>query len=366
MVAAHVLSANGGYVRGRVDLTNGFARRLGRHPPEVTVGHEEENATMTELYPEIAPYAHGMLDVGDGNEVYWETCGNPDGKPALVVHGGPGSGCTPWHRRLFDPTAYRLVLFDQRNCGRSTPHASDPTTDLAANTTAHLVADMERLREHMGIHRWLVFGGSWGSTLALAYTVAHVSRVTELILFGVTTGRHTEFDWLFRGGVAIFFPEQWDRLLAALPEADRAGDIVAAYSRLLSDPNPMVRQRATEAWCLWESATPAWPPRVGLSPRFADPRFALTFARIVTHYVSHYAWLEDGALLRGARALAGIPGILVNGRYDFQAPLGNAWALRRVWRRAELVVVDDAGHSADTPGLAAALVGATDRFAHLE
>src|SRR5690242_17328963 len=165
-----------------------------------------EAAAMADLYPEIEPYEHGMLDVGDGNRVYWETCGNPQGKPAVVVHGGPGSGCKPWHRRLFDPTAYRIVLFDQRNCGRSTPHASDPHTDLTSNTTAHLIADMELLRQHLHIEQWLVFGGSCGSTLALTYAERYPERVSEMILFGVTTGRHSEMDWLFRGRVALFFP----------------------------------------------------------------------------------------------------------------------------------------------------------------
>ncbi|MGH2514904.1 MAG: prolyl aminopeptidase [Ktedonobacterales bacterium] len=318
---------------------------------------------MINLYPEIEPYARGTLDVGEGNLIYWETCGNPQGKPAVVVHGGPGSGCTPWHRRLFAPSAYRLVLFDQRNCGRSTPHASDPDTHLASNTTDHLIADMERLREHLRIERWLVFGGSWGSTLALAYAERYPDRVTEMILFGVTTGRHKEFNWLFRGGVSIFFPEQWERLRASLPAAERDGDIVAAYSRLLNDPDPAVRQRAAEVWCLWESATPHWPPKPGLAARFTDPAFALAFARIVTHYVSHNAWLEDGILLRHAGVLASIPGVLVNGRFDFQAPLANAWELHQVWPRAELVIVDDAGHAADSPGLTQELVRATDRFA---
>jgi proline iminopeptidase len=176
---------------------------------------------VTALYPEVEPHDRGMLAVGDGNDVYWETCGDPRGKPAIVLHGGPGSGCTAWHRRLFDPGAYRVVLFDQRNCGRSTPHASLHDTDMASNTTAHLLADIERLREHLGIERWLVLGGSWGSTLALAYAERHPQRVSEMVLFGVTTGRRCEFDWLFRGGVAVLFPEQWERLRAALPAADR-------------------------------------------------------------------------------------------------------------------------------------------------
>jgi proline iminopeptidase len=312
-------------------------------------------------YPEVEPYDRGMLDVGDGDLVYWETCGNPRGKPAVVFHGGPGSGCSPFFRTLFDPSAYRAVLFDQRNCGRSTPHASDPWADLVANTTDNLLADAERLRERLGIERWLVLGGSWGSTLALAYAETHPDRVTEMVLSAVTTGRHAEFDWLFRGGLARLFPEEWQRLLDALPARDRGRDVVDAYHRLLNDPDPDVRRRAAHAWCLWESATPAWPPTGGLAERFQDADYALAFARIVTHYVRHSAWLEDGILLRNADVLAEIPGVLVHGRFDFQAPLENAFALSRAWPRADLVVVDDAGH-VPTDEIARQIVRATDRF----
>ncbi|HXN84975.1 MAG TPA: prolyl aminopeptidase [Candidatus Binataceae bacterium] len=320
---------------------------------------------MTTLYPEIAPYAHGMLEVGDGNRIYWQTCGNPRGKPAVVLHGGPGSGCTAWHRRLFDPEAYRIVLFDQRNCGRSTPHASAPDTDLASNKTANLIADIERLRQHLNIDRWLVLGGSWGCTLALAYAERFPDRVSELILFGVTTGRHEEFDWLFRGGVAILFPAQWQCLRDALPAAHRDGDIIEAYYRMLHDPDPAVREHAALAWCKWESATPAWPPTNDLSPRFREPVFRMAFARIVTHYVRHYAWLEDGELLRDISSIAGIPGIMVNGRFDIQAPIGWASDLKRVWPRAELVIVDDAGHDATNAGITQELIRATDEFAEV-
>ena len=318
---------------------------------------------MTGLYPEIEPYEHGMLDVGDGDLVYWETCGNPRGKPAVVLHGGPGSGCSEWHRRLFDPGVYRTVLFDQRGCGRSRPHASAPDTDLASNNTANLIEDIESLRQHLGIEQWLVFGGSWGSTLALAYAETHPDRVTEMILFGVTTGRHKEFDWLFRGGLAVMFPAQWEDLCAAVPAAERDGDIVEAYYRLLSDPDATVRQRAAEAWCMWESATPAWPPTTELAERFAKPEFAMAFARIVTHYVRHNAWLEDGRLLRDADSLDAIPGVLVNGRFDLQAPIGNAWALKQAWPGAELVIVDDAGHNARDPAVTQELIRATAGFA---
>jgi proline iminopeptidase len=317
---------------------------------------------MTELYTEIAPYESGMLDVGDGNAVYWETCGNPHAKPAVVLHGGPGSGCFDFFRRFFDPDAYRIVLFDQRNCGRSAPHASEPSTDLASNTTANLVDDIESLREHLGVERWLILGGSWGSTLALAYAEAHTARVSELILFGVTTGRHSEFDWSFRGGLARFFPEQWEQLEAAVTDAGSDGDLVDTYHRLLSDPDAAVRAQAAEAWCLWESATPDWPPKTGLAPRFRDPRYAVAFARIVTHYVRHNAWLEDGVLLRDATVLADTPGVLISGRFDFQAPIANAWKLKEAWPRAELVIVDDTGHGA-TAGINGEIVRATQQFA---
>ena len=317
------------------------------------------------MHPEIEPYQRGMLEVGDANRLFWETSGNPRGKPAIVVHGGPGSGCSTWDRRLFDPTAYRVVLFDQRGCGRSTPHASKPDVDLTSNTTQNLIADMELLRQHLEIDRWLVFGGSWGSTLALAYAEAHPDRVTEMILWGVTTGRRVEADWLFRGGVAVLFPEQWERLCAVVPAAERDGDIVEAYSRMLHDPDPDVRRRAALAWCTWESATPAWPPTTSLAERYADPDFALAFARLVTHYIRHDAFLEDGILLRNAHLLADIPGILVNGRFDLQAPIANAWELNRAWPRAELVIVENAGHLGDDPALSRELTRATDRFATL-
>jgi len=298
-----------------------------------------------------------MLEVAGGDLIYWELCGNPNGKPAVVVHGGPGSGCQPWHRQLFDPQSYRVVLFDQRGCGRSRPHASVPETSLSQNTTANLVADMELLRKQLQIDRWLVLGGSWGSTLALAYAEQFPEHVTELVLFGVTTGRQEEFDWLFRGGIGRFFPEEWQRLRDALPAADRGGNIVEAYSRRLQHPDASIRESAALAWCEWESATPNWPPVPGLAPRFRDREFALAFARIVTHYVRHNAWLGDGRLLRDAARIAGIRGVLVNGRFDFQAPIVNAWALHRCWHRSELVIVNDAGHAADHTGIAREVTG---------
>ena len=221
----------------------------------------------------IEPFRTGTLDVGDGHRLYWEECGDPIGKAAVVLHGGPGSGCAPWQRRLFDPSAYRIVLFDQRNCGRSTPHASEPDVDLSANTTLHLLEDTERLRSHLGIDRWLVLGGSWGSLLALAYAERHPDRVSELVVFGVATGRRSEDDWLFRGGVGAFFPQQWERLVRAVPPDRWRDDVVQTYANLLFHADSDVRSRAAFEWCLWESATPAWPPSTGLDrPRRAFPR----------------------------------------------------------------------------------------------
>ncbi|MFC6017110.1 prolyl aminopeptidase [Plantactinospora solaniradicis] len=300
---------------------------------------------MVELYPPVEPYDHGMLDVGDGNRVYWESCGNPGGKPALVVHGGPGSGASAGIRRYFDPARYRLVLFDQRGCGRSTPHASDPGTDLSHNTTEHLIADMERLREHLGIDRWLLYGGSWGSTLILAYAQRHPNRVSEIVIFSVTTTRRSEIDWLYRG-VGRFFPEQWERFRDGVPEADRDGDLVAAYARLMEHPDPDVRGRAANSWVAWEDTVISMEPN-GTPNAYSNraPAGLLAFVRICTHYFAHGAWLAEGVLLRDADRLAGIPGVLIHGRLDLGGPLDTAWALARAWPDAELVVVEDSGHT---------------------
>lgn len=316
---------------------------------------------MDERYPPIEPYEHGMLDVGDGNAVYWEVCGNPDGKPALVVHGGPGSGCGTGVRRFFDPQRYRIVLFDQRGCGRSTPHASDPATDLRHNTTHHLIADMERLREHLGVRRWLLHGGSWGSTLILAYAQRHPERVTEIVINAVTSTRRSEIDWLYRG-VGRFFPQQWDRFLAGAPGTPRDGDVVGAYARLTADPDPAVRERATVDWCAWEDAVVSAEASV-TNPYSDRPSAARTaMVRICSHYFAHGAWLEEGVLLRDAHRLAGIPGVLVHGRLDLSSPLDTAWQLHRAWPGSELIVVEQAGHFG-TDETRRHVVRALDRFA---
>jgi proline iminopeptidase len=317
---------------------------------------------MAGRYPEIEPYEQGLLDVGDGQRLYWEVCGNPAGKPAVVLHGGPGSGCTPGARRLFDPAAYRIVLFDQRGCGRSTPHASDPATDLAPNTTPHLLADIERLRARLGIERWLVLGGSWGSTLGLAYAERHPQRVTELVLVGTTTTRRREVEWVTRS-VGRLFPQQWARFVAGVPEAGPDGDLVEAYSRRLQHQDGAVRERAAADWCRWEDAHVRVRGDQGPDHRFDDPAFRMAFARLVTHYWRHAGFLEDGALQRDAPRLAGIPGVMVHGRLDLSGPLDVPWELAQVWPDAELVVVDGAGHSAAEPGMSEALVAATARFA---
>ncbi|HTE54046.1 MAG TPA: prolyl aminopeptidase [Kofleriaceae bacterium] len=314
---------------------------------------------MAEQYRDIEPYEYGMLEVGDGNLVYWEECGNPDGKPAVVVHGGPGSGCTPGWRRFFDPEAYRIVLFDQRGCGRSRPDAGDPGTDLSTNTTAHLIADMELLRRRLDIERWLLFGGSWGSTLGLAYAEGHPERVSEIVLSAVTSGRRREIDWITED-IGRMFPEEWARFRDGVPTARRGGRLVEAYYRLLTDPDPAVRERAARDWCDWEDAHVSLAPGHRPSPRYDDPAFRMTFARLVTHYWSHDCFLEDGIVLREAGRLAGIPGVLVHGRFDVSGPLDTAWELARAWPDSELVVDDDAGHS--SAGMIPHLVAATDRF----
>jgi proline iminopeptidase len=301
-----------------------------------------------------------VLDVGDGQSIYWETCGNPGGKSALVLHGGPGSGCTSGHRRYFDPDAYRIVLFDQRGAGRSTPRVG-ATTDLSANTTAQLIEDIERLREHLGIDRWLVWGHSWGVTLGLAYAQHYPKQVSEIVLSSVTMTRPADIHWLYHE-TGRYFPEEWERFRAGVPEAERDGDLVAAYYRLLHEqPDVAVRDRAARDWCDWEDAVlsleEGWVP----NPRYADPAFRITFARIVTHYFHHHAWLADGQLLRQAHRLDGIPGVLIHGRLDLGGPPDTAWQLARAWPSAELRLVGT-GHGGGDE-MTAAIIGATNRFA---
>ena len=300
---------------------------------------------MIGLYPAIEPYDQGMLDVGDGNLVYWETCGNPDGKPAVMVHGGPGQGCVPNMRRTFDPERYRAVLFDQRGCGRSTPHASDPATSMRHNTTDHLVADMERLRERLGIDRWLVTGGSWGRTLALVYAERYPHRVTEIMVSAIWTTRRSEIDWLYRGA-ARFFPEEWERFSAVAAGIDGfGGDVVAGYARLMEDPDPAVRNRAAAAWYRWEEVVLSLEPNAKPVADDGSPDdYVLAFVRLCAHYYSRAGFLDDGAVIRDAGRLARIPGVLIHGRLDLSCPATTAWELARAWPGAELLVDDHSGH----------------------
>ncbi|OLF18640.1 prolyl aminopeptidase [Actinophytocola xanthii] len=314
------------------------------------------------MYPPLNPYDQGRLHVGGGEYVYWEQCGNPAGKPALVLHGGPGSGCGPGHRRWFDPRRYRVVLMDQRNCGRSTPHAGDPDTDLSANTTPNLLADLELLRTTLGIERWLVFGGSWGSVLGLAYAQAFPERVSELVLFAVATGRQEEVDLLVRG-LRPLFPEAWAAFREAAGDPSEGVDLPTAYARRLNSGSAEDRAAAASAWCAWEDAIV---PTTGPSERYRDPRFRLGFARIVTHYWSRGHFLgEDGVLLAGAGRLAGIPGVIVQGRLDFGNLAGSPWLLDHAWPDGRLVMVDEGAHETATPGMTGALLAALDGFAEI-
>ncbi|HEY4225741.1 MAG TPA: prolyl aminopeptidase [Pseudolysinimonas sp.] len=324
---------------------------------------------MRTLYPPIEPHTTGMLEVGDTaaptrDLIYWEECGNPAGKPVVFLHGGPGAGCTPEHRRLFDPGRYRIVLLDQRNCGRSIPSASVHGTDLAANTTWNLVADLEALRESLGIERWQVFGGSWGSSLALAYAETYPDRVTELVVRGIFTLRPGELDWFYEGQCGTMAPEFWEGFVAPVPEAERrSGNFIPAYARLLADPDPAVHGPAAVAWSTWEASTITLIPDPETIAEFAEPAYALAFARIENHYFVHGGWFEPEQLIRDAGRLAGIPTVIVQGRYDLCTPPVTAWELHRALPGAEFVLVDDAGHAFDEPGILDALITATDRFA---
>lgn len=298
---------------------------------------------MAEQFPPIEPYESGMLDTGDGHQVYWECVGNPDGKPALYLHGGPGSGASPGQRRWFDPQAYRAVIFDQRGSGRSRPLASDPDVDLSTNTTQHLIADIEALRELHGIESWVILGMSWGTTLALAYAQAHPDRVSALVLALVTTTSRREVEWITEG-VGRIFPIEWERFAAAVPEHGRHLPLVDAYAEMLLDPDPAVHEQAAIEWCAWEDAHISLAPGHTPTLRYEDPEFRLRFARLVTHYWRHAAFLEESQLLRDAGALNGTPGVLIHGRYDVSGPLETALTLSRRWTTSELHIISDAGH----------------------
>lgn len=316
-----------------------------------------EQAARRTLYPAIEPYHAGRLDVGDGHELYYEECGNPRGKPVVVLHGGPGAGCNANMRRFFNPDVYRIVLFDQRGCGRSTPHAS-----LANNTTWDLVGDIEVLRAALQIRRWSVFGGSWGSTLALTYAEQHPDHVSELVLRGIFLGRASELDWLYREGTNQIFPDQWQSFLAPIPRSERR-DLLGAYYRRLTGSNREEQMQAARAWAVWEGATSQLIPDAAHIEAFSADKMALSVARIETHYFIHGCFLEDNQLLENISRVRGIPAFIVQGRYDVLCPVHNAWELAKAWPEANLRIVPDAGHSAFEPGIVHELVTATDTFA---
>ncbi|MCW2939508.1 MAG: proline iminopeptidase [Actinomycetia bacterium] len=318
---------------------------------------------MRVLYPPTEPYDRGLLEVGDGHRIYWETSGNPDGRPAVLVHGGPGSGCNSDHRRLFDPDAYRIILFDQRNCGQSMPSAGNPVVSLETNTTWHLVADMERLRAHLGIERWLLLGGSWGSALSLAYAQTHPVRVAGLVLRGIFTLRASELRWYYREGASRIFPDLWEDFVSQIPQGERH-DLIGAYDRRLSDPDLSVRVRAARAWARWEGSTVTLLPDSGWSSAFGAPdRSLVAFARIENHYFRHAGFLSEGQLIAGVDRIRHLPCVIVQGRYDICTPPITAWDLHRAWPEAEFHLVDGAGHAYTEPGILHHLVQATDQFA---
>jgi proline iminopeptidase len=298
---------------------------------------------MLGQFPPVEPYDSGMLDVGDRHRVYWECCGNPEGKSALFLHGGPGSGCSVGQRRLFDPSQFSATLIDQRGSGRSRPLASDPDTDLSSNTTKHLIADIEVLRELRGVDQWIIVGLSWGTTLGLAYAQSYPNRVSALVLAFVTTTSHREVQWITED-IGRVFPQEWDRFISAIPDRLRHLRPVDAYARMLADPDPIVRDLAAREWCAWEDTHVSLTPGHIPNPRYQDPEFRLRFARLVTHYWRHAAFLEEDQLIRDAAKLNGIPGVLIHGRFDVSGPLITAWRLSRRWTTCRLHILDDAGH----------------------
>jgi proline iminopeptidase len=330
-------------------------------PREKTAARRRTVELMQGRFPAIEPYDSGMLDVSDGHRLYWECCGNPDGQAALYLHGGPGSGCTPSQRRLFDPDAYRIILFDQRGCGRSRPLADEHNADLTTNTTPHLIADIERLRRHHGVERWTILGISWGTTLGLAYAQAHPERVRALVLALVTTTSRREVRWLTHD-VGRIFPQEWERFAAAVPDTLAHLPIVDAYATMVFDPDPAVREQAARAWCAWEDAHVSLNPNHTRNARFDDPAFRLRFARLVTHYWRHGGFLAEDQLLRDAAVLNGIPGVMIHGRYDVSSPLETAWRLSKSWVTSKLSVIDDAGHGGGEHFIAA-IVEALNEFA---
>lgn len=314
---------------------------------------------MKTFYPAIEPFDTGRLRVSPVHELYYEQCGNPAGQPAVFLHGGPGGGLVPLYRQFFDPSVYRVVLFDQRGAGKSTPHAN-----LEENTTWDLVADIERLRKHLGIERWLVFGGSWGSTLALAYAQTHPEQVSALVLRGIFLCRSKEIRWFYQQGegASAIFPDAWEEYVRVIPEAER-GDMLTAYHKRLMSEDETVRLEAAKAWSIWEGSTSKLFPDQNLIEHFAEPHTALALARIECHYfVNNIFFDNENDLIENVDKIRHIPAVIVQGRYDVVCPIMSAWDLHRAWPEADLQIIPDAGHSATEPGIVSALVGATDRF----
>ena len=311
------------------------------------------------LYPPIEPYETGMLDVGDGHSLYWELCGNADGKPVVFLHGGPGGASSPDHRRQFNPDKYKILVFDQRGCGKSEPFAS-----LDNNTTWDLVEDIEKLRTEVAkVDEWQVFGGSWGSTLALAYAETYPERVTELVLRGIFLFQQYELDWLYKeGGASSLYPDKWEEFAGFIPEAER-GDLLTAYRKRLTSDDPELRLAAAKTFAVWEGNVVTLLPSPKVLDDFAEPQKAIAIARIENHYMIHKGWLEEGQLLKGADKLAGIPGAIVQGRHDCCTPPRAAWALKQAWPGVELNIVPDGGHLYNEPGILDGLIRATDKFA---
>ena len=309
------------------------------------------------LYPDIKPYASHSFEVDKPHVLHVEECGNPKGLPIVFVHGGPGAGCEPFHRRFFDPNLYRIVLFDQRGCGRSTPHA-----ELHANTTQALVADMEMIRQRLNIDKWVVFGGSWGSTLGLIYAQAYPEKVLGLVLRGIFLCRDEDITWFYQDGAGRIFPEYWQQYLAPIPAEER-GDMVRAYYKRLTGQDEISRMAAAKAWSIWEGRTATLEPRQSVVDHFAHPHTALSLARIECHYFINQSFLAPNQIIRDANKLAAIPGVIVHGRYDVVCPVDQAWALHQAWPQAELKIIGDAGHSATEPGIVDALVRATQKMA---
>jgi len=315
---------------------------------------------MRDLYPPIDPYDQGMLAVSPVHTMYYEQSGNPDGAPVVFLHGGPGGGTDPTYRRFFDPAAYRIVLLDQRGAGKSTPHAS-----LEENTTWHLIADIEKLRAQLGIESWVVFGGSWGSTLALAYAQNHPERVRALVLRGIFLCRPKEIKWFYQEGASAIYPDVWEQYLRVIPEDER-GDMISAYYRRLTSADEAVRIEAARAWSVWEGSTSKLFPDPGLIDHFSNPHFAIAFARIECHYFMNNAFFKtDNYLIENVGKIRHLPAVIVQGRYDVVCPMMSAWDLHRAWPEADFQVISDAGHSALEPGTRGALVEATDGFRHL-